>query len=207
MVTGNRFPDGSVASNVIGSDPSIGVYNTNVIGVNYGLQDTRGIHACQGVTAYDSSGAADYSEYPHWLMKDTNDYWEVNSTATNEARHLYFPITDLPNGAKLDSIQIQGKMPTSDGGTLQAQIFKRSVKTAGLTITAISNLKDMSSATEEFGNGLDIGLVEVSTTGGEVINYAESNYYVEIIHMGLMNGGGQTPADVRVYGITISFTY
>jgi len=204
VIMGNRFPDGSVMDNVIGSTPAIGDYNTNLIGVNYGLQDVRGIHACHGVTAYDSAGAADYSEYPHWLFKDTNDYWEVNSENTNEARHLYFPITDLPNGAKLDSVQIQGKMPTSGGGTLQAQLFKRSVKTAGLTVTAISTLKDMSSATGEFGNGLDIGLVEVSTSGGEVINYAESNYYLEIIHMGLTP---TDPENIRVYGVTINFTY
>ena len=205
LVVGNRFPEGSViGDNVIGATPSFGVYNTNVMGINLGLQDSRGLHASAGITAHDSNGTG--TEHPHWTINDTNGYWEVNSEVTADARHLYFPVSDLPNGAKLDSVQVQGKIIAVDG-VFSAQLFKRSVKAVGLTVTAISGLQNMSApATDDFGNddALTTGTVDVTTVGGEVINYQESNYYLQIIHTG---AAPTSASDIRVYGVTVNFEY
>lgn len=201
FVSGNRFPEGLGADNSIGITPSFGVYNSNLMGINLGLKDTRGLHAASGVTGMEVNDG--YGFIPHWAMKDTNAYWEINRVATPDQRRLYFPISVLPNGAALDSIQVQGKILSPDG-TLTTQLFKRSTQAAGLPSTSISNLVDMSLPSGNFGNNLSFGLVDVSTTGGEIINYSESNYYLEIVHQG---ADVTDAADIRIYGVTLNFTY
>jgi hypothetical protein len=198
LVVGNRIPDGTNADNLIGTTPSFGVYNNNLIGLNFGLQDTRGQHATSGLTGFTTALA------PHWILEDTNTYWGIADTTLAETRYLYFPINSLPNGAKLNSVQIQGKMPTTGGGTLTATIYKKSVKVSGLTTTAISSPLSMSSVAGEFGNGTTDGKVDITTLGGEIINYAESNYYLEIDHAAV---SPTDPTDIRIYGITINFIY
>lgn len=209
FIVGNRFPDGSSSTNIIGDTPSYDVYlnnySGNIIGINAGLQDTISLHASSGVTAYDSTPDAYTQKVNHWAFKDLNDYWEINTASVSDARRLYFPIFGLPNGAKLTAVRVQGKLYGTNKGNLTGQIFKRSV-TNNTNVDAISTLKDMSSATSEFANSISLGKIPVSTSGGEQINYAERNYYVQITHQN-STGTPANPEQIRIYGITIEFTY
>jgi hypothetical protein len=206
LVMGNRLPARSTysAENAVGPTPTSLVENENTIGVNRGMLDTRGLHASAGVTSYDSDATV-LLEYAHWVFNDTGSYWEVNSTTTADDRVLYFPIHCLPNGSILKSVEVQGKNVVQ-AGTFSAQIFKRSVNTPGSSPTAVSDVKDMSAASGDFGNGSDSGLVdEVSSAEiSEVINYEENNYYVEIKHI---KASPTTPTDIRIYGLTVTFRY
>lgn len=206
MVAGNKLPDSSTYSteSVIGQTPSIGVYNNNTIGVNKGFLDSKSLPAAMAVSGYDSNGGT-YLIYKHWIMDDTNSYWTVNTDATADSRMLYFPITCIPNGASIISVQVQGDDGSEAGETFWARIYKRSVNETGFTVTAVSDAKDMSGAGGEFGNGDSYGLVD--EIGGspidEVVNYAESNYYVSILH----SKAGVTGANVKIYGLTVNFRY
>jgi hypothetical protein len=199
MIVGNRFPDGSTEDNTIGGIPSYGVYNTNIFGINVGMQDTRGFHASSAISGYNST-----TNETHWIFDGTNSYWCVNSGALDFPRLLYFPIIDLPNGAKINAVRIQGQTDgASLAGTFVAQIFKRSTTAAGMTISSIGSQKDMSTATGEFGNSLSLGQV-IAGSNGNVINYSESNYYLQITHTGILTDGWE---NIRIYGITVEFTY
>jgi len=200
FVSGNKLPPKASypsADNIIGLTPAFETYNDNTVGVNRGLLDTRSIHACEGTTAYHSGGN------PFWIFNGSGAYWEVNPlTVDSEIRYLYMPISGLPNGSKLESAEIQGKDTAQASVTFTAQIFKKRVKVSGLTVTAISSAKDLSSASGEFGNDGNIGLVP--TTSDEIINYEESSYYVQILHS---RDAPTTPEDIRIYGMTLVFRY
>lgn len=207
LVVGNRLPAKSTysAENMVGATPTLGVFNENTIGINRGFLDTRSLHASVAVTSYDSD-AAGFLEFPHWAFVDAGSYWEVNSVSSVDDRYLWFPFHCLPNGATLISAEIQGKNVVQAGDTFEGQIFKRSVKASGLTVTAVSDAKDLAPASGEFGNDSDSGLIdEVNSIAiAEVINYEESNYYIRIKHT---KDSPTTPSDIRIYGITLSFRY
>lgn len=196
FVAGNRFPDGDLSENSIGAVPSYGVYNSNVLGINYGMKDTRSIHASAGITAFKDDSV------PHWSFKDAGQFWEINDNDTTIDRNLYFPINGLPNGVKLNSVQIQGQFSDSLFNTLEARLYKRSTQESSLNETAISALKEIST-TGYFGNSTTTGLVSAITSGGEIINYAESNYFLRITHSGPII----IYQDINIYGITVNFTY
>jgi hypothetical protein len=195
FVIGNKFPSGGSA-NVVGQTPAYGVYNSNTIGINTGMSDTISIHASSGSSASDSTGTG--NTFHHWVLLDTNDYWQVNSTTTSASRSLYFPIVGLPNGAKLTAVRVQGKILISNG-TLDAQVWKRSVNSSGAH--SISSDLVIGSPWGEFNNTTTIGKVTVSN---EIVNYAESTYYIKISHV---MANPPNPSDIRIYGITIEFTY
>lgn len=203
FIIGNRFPDGSSGVNIIGPTPSISQTNDNLIGVNWGLQDSVSLSAFSGVSGFESIDDA-YAGISHWVMKDTNDYWEINRANTSESRRLYFPITSLPNGTKLTSINVQGRTVTGDTAMV-AQLFKRSVN-SGLTLAAISNpitLPTVSSGSN-FTNEDAGSEVPVLTAGGEIVNFLESGYFLQITHT---QASPTEPDQIRVYGITVNFTY
>lgn len=209
MVSGNKLPAPSTYSddNAIGVDGSYLVYNTNTIGINRGLPDTRGIHASAGSPGYETAAGADYAGIAHWALKDGNGYWEINDETSSDTRYLYFPINNIPNGATLTSVHVQGNNVVQSGDSFGGQIFKRSVNETGLTVTAVSDEKDFSTASGEFGNGDIYGLinkVNVSDDIEEVINYSESNYFVRIQYT---KAYPTTPEDIRIYGLTVNFRY
>ncbi len=194
------------AENVVGPIPTSSIENENTIGVNRGMLDTRGLHASAGVTGYDSDATV-LLEYAHWIFNDAGSYWEVNSTTTSDDRYLYFPIYNLPNGSILKSAEVQGKNVVQSGDVFDAQIFKRSANSPGTASATVSIAKDMSAASGNFGNGSDSGLIDESSSGveiSEVINYVENNYYVRIKHS---KASPDTPTDIRIYGVTVSFRY
>ncbi|KKN13226.1 hypothetical protein LCGC14_1008560 [marine sediment metagenome] len=208
LVMGNRLPARSTysAENVVGPIPTSSIENENTIGVNRGMLDTRGLHASAGVTGYDSDATV-LLEYAHWIFNDAGSYWEVNSTTTSDDRYLYFPIYNLPNGSILKSAEVQGKNVVQSGDVFDAQIFKRSANSPGTASATVSIAKDMSAASGNFGNGSDSGLIDESSSGveiSEVINYVENNYYVRIKHS---KASPDTPTDIRIYGVTVSFRY
>lgn len=212
IVMGNKLPDRStyptgssdLAGIIIGPTPSYGalgseIFNYNTIGVNRGALDTRGIHASTGIAAYDSTGTG--TEFEHWVFNDTNDYWEVNSETTSDSRMLYFPINNLPNGAELISVQMQGQCYPQSGDTFKFYVKKRSVKTAGLTVTTMATSNDLSGYTE-FSNSTTYS--KVSLPDGQIVNYAENNYFIQVEYT---KATPTNPDEIRVYGFTIEFRY
>lgn len=213
VIMGNRFPDDSLYSteSVIGrveASTSFAIFNNNLFGVNKGMLDTRGVHACEAVTAYDSD-AASFGIYPHWVFNDGGSYWEVNSYPSSDVRYLYFPISGLPNGSVLKSVEVQLKNSSQTGDTFDIRIYKRSNKTIvalDLVVTAVSDIKSVQSASGVIGNTTNAALVDEVNSGGisEIINYNESNYYVQISHS---KNTPINPTDIRIYGMTITYRY
>lgn len=228
LIMGNRLPPKASypnADNIIGVTPSYLTYNNNTIGVNRGMLDVISVHACEGVTAYDSTGASGYSEFPHWVFKDgtsgdtsTGTYFELNSTQSSDDRMLYMPIKGLPNGAILKSVQIQGRSTLQTSDTFDAQIFKRSMTVSGFTVVALSGTTtdhgathDMGLASGDFGvhTNTSVGLMDETpavdgTEIAEIINNGESYYYVRIRHQKADPTG---PTTIRVYGMRVTFRY
>lgn len=215
MVAGNIMPPKSDASNdyyslenVIGVTPSQFVYNQNTIGINRGLLDNISVHAAGAISGYDSNVATE--AHSHWAFNDTAAYWELNTTIS-DACMLYFPINGLPNGATLKSIHIQGKLGSQGASpTIAAQIYKRSVNKADAAspIQAVSAELSIT-ATGEFVNTTSTGLVDEHPTNPgeeifEVINYAESAYYLQIKYT---CANTTDPSNVQIRGITINFRY
>jgi len=204
LVMGNRLPAKSTYTleNAIGITPTFEVYNDNTIGVSRGLLDTRSIPSASGISAYETG---DSTTIAHWSIKGANAYWEVNKAAYASPRYLYFPLDCIPNGGMLKSVQLQGYAGADADDTFTAQLFKRSVKTAA-TVTAISDVLIMSTASGEFTNSSSTGLIDETDSEeiSEIINYEESNYFVRILYT------KNSPADitaVRIYGATVSFRY
>lgn len=199
LIIGNKFPDSN--NNIIGVTPNLGTYNNNVIGINVGLTDTMGVPASAATTSHDS----DYT--PHWSIKIASDhgYWQVSETTVSyNNRRLYFPIMGIPNGSRLTSVQIQGRHDNS--ATLTAILAKRSVKSVvppAFVVSYMSSLTTISASGYFGAPGSGVGLVTCTSTGGEIINYAESNYYLIITAV----GAPATPSNIQIHGITLNIRY
>ena len=202
MVANNRMPVSSPALNQIGlSAPTFGVYNTNSIGPSIGVSDKISIPFSAGVTSYDEDGSG--LEYPHWTIEGTNTYWNVNTITTTDDRLLYFPITGIPNGAKLTYVRVTGTYNSTDSTVLTSEVFKKSSKQSGFPITSISASEDLTGASTFGQPGGGIGEITISN---EVINYDESTYFVEVASTGAI-AADATGEGIQVHGVVVGFTY
>lgn len=209
LIIGNRFPEGDpddvARVNIIGATPSFSVTNDNVIGINWGMQDVLSLPAASAVPGFETESGADHAGVPHWAMKALLQYWEINRSVATDERLLYFPIASIPNGAKLNSVSVQGRTITGDTA-MEARVYKRSVNAAGLTLTPISAAVTLPTASSgnDFTNSNPGSVVAVTEVGGEIVNYEENSYFVQVKQT---QASPTNPTEIRVYGVTVRFTY
>ncbi|MFA5023442.1 MAG: hypothetical protein WC523_00595 [Patescibacteria group bacterium] len=190
IVTSNFF-GGSFTYSVSGD------YDVNILGINKGFQDTLSVPASAAQTSFDEDGL------PQWKLTSTAGQWDenLNSSVGTYVRTLYFPIDNIPNGAKLNYAKVQGYIDVGAGASaFTAQLYKQDVLTT-MGTTAISDMLDMSGAGAIFGNSGSVGLVTVTTAGGEIIDYSKYNYFLKIRANSVIN------YSATVYGATVVFTY
>ena len=195
LIMGNTFPDGTGGSAEDNLINTAGNYGANTIGVNKDFQDTRGISVAEGQASFD---VGDDTQITYWNIVGSNNFWQVNFDSLKAAgagRRLFFPISGLPNGCKLDSVIVQGTTSSAPSANeLTMTLFKQSISSP---FTASS----FGTSTGITGTG---GFT--STTGkvvgsGEVLNYNEYNYYLEI------KQNTEDDDGVNIYGATVKFTY
>jgi len=209
FVAGNRFPDGDADGNAVGQTPSLTVTNSNILGFNVGLTDSISLPASSGVSGFETHLASDgYAGISHWVMKSTNDYWEINRESFSGTRILYFPINGLPNGAKLNSVNVQGNTILGDA-EIEARLFKKSVNIP-ITTTPLTGIVTL--PTGEYGNNTPGGTTRIpepfpaAPLLAEIINYKENSYYVRLTHAEVEPPIGG-PTNINIHGITVNFTY
>lgn len=205
MIANNRAPlVTSGTQNVVGLiSPTTSQINDNLIGMNLGISDTISIPFSMGHSATQEDGYR-----PSWAVSDANDYWRiVNADIITEPRHLYFPITGLPNGSKLTGVRLVGL--NSSALTITMNIYRKSLNSAGLPLELLGTV---STSTTAFipGGPTDIGLTygnhTYSTAGdSETVNYSESSYFVEIVNS--QNVTETQGYNLQIHGLVINFTY
>jgi len=193
LVMGNTFPDNIATPNKIGA--VAGNYGTNTIGINKDFQDTRGISVADGQASFD---VGDDTQITYWNIVGPNNFWQVNFDSLKAAgagRRLFFPISGLPNGCKLDSVIVQGITTSSpSAGELTMTLFKQNI-VSPFTTSSFGTSTDITSTG---GFTTTTGKVDGSD---EAINYNEYNYYLEIKQNTDDDDG------VNIYGATVKFAY
>jgi hypothetical protein len=190
LIMGNKLlyqAGTSTSTSTIGVTPASGVYNTNTIGVNAGLTDTRSVPACDFLSAYDTA-----SSVFGWRLADDNPYW--TPVAADTDRYLYMPIKDIPNGAQLASVDLFGANEVV-AGTWTATIYKFSNSNYAPAV-AISAATNIAHATGDFTQNIP------TTSGAEVINHYESSYFLVVLLTGTV-----VEASNAVYGGRFTFRY
>ena len=199
FVVGNKLPvngTGVSSDSVIGITSSYSVYNSNIIGINAGLKDTRNLSAQAATTAFELTSDGYYN--PHWILNETNAYYEViNIDAAS--RKLYFSLDNMPNGVRLLTAQAYGSYNTQ--GTLTIQAYKQNRN--NMTQTAIS-AADTITTNGDFGTiGDSDGQITMTQTNGEIINYSQSSYYIVLTH----SGSTENPEGINIHGLVLTFRY
>lgn len=213
---GNRFPDGDPDDNsrlnlIGGTVLSPAVPNENLIGPNRGLQDRITLPASSGMTGYETVGS--YADAAHWAMKDGNTYWEANRSGASGTRYLYFPLIGMPNGSRINRVDVLMRTgQNNNASSWNIQGFKRdinSVDGGGNSIeTAITNTPG--SVIPQSAPAITSGTADTTfyvwalEADGEVVDYRDKQYFITI------SNSESSPTDIdeiRVYGITIRFTY
>lgn len=208
FLSGNRFYESSSGENIIGSTTP----NPNLVGINLGMKDRRSYPAALGTTAYETlSGESE----PHWAMKTSGgSYWEVGRAAFSGSRLLYFPITDVPNGAQITRIDIlmrTGVNNAASGWTIKG--IKRDLDQVdgnGDSITSTFTYISSNTANGTDASAITSGSSDVTNfvtsleSDGEIVDYSDQQYFLEISNT---EATPPDPDEIRVYGITIRFTY
>jgi len=196
FIAGNFMPD--TDTSIIGPAPMTATINQNTIGVNRGMLSSVGVSVAEGASSVALTGGT-----MHWAIDaSAGDFWKADVSVATD-RLLYFPLNKVPNGARLISVNVSGNRTSSDD-TLTARVFRKSMQdTAGsLPSDPISASTSITNVGYFDGLGAAVdGLVAITTTGNEnVVNYAESNYFVVITS----SGGATTSA---IHGLKLNFRY
>jgi hypothetical protein len=184
VLDGNVFPDSSY---------TLGSSVTNLIGINRGLTDTRGLSLAEGVASF----AGEFTQQlPHWYLDgysaSSDDAWVANHVYDTVPgnRRMFFPISHLPNGCRLESVTVYG----SKGSTQIDITVKRRDVTPGSTST-IGTTHTVSSGSGTFTETVDID-------GAQEIDCGSYSYYILI-----ESYTGALVTAQKIYGVTLSIRY
>lgn len=180
-VTSNRFPD--AATNIVGPTATTSTTNTNLIGINRGMLDTISISMGEGVSAFSEDGGT-YS-HPHWSLDGQGatpaQEWVANTAISpTDDRKLFLPLSKMPNGARLVSVNISGN---NVSGTLTVEIARREHgdTTSGGTATLAPGALSVNTGVY---TGTTSVTGEVILTTPTVINHSVYSYYMIITSSG-----------------------
>jgi len=208
FLSGNRFYETDSQANIIGTATP----NPNLLGLNLGMKDRRSFPAASGVTSYEELSG---ENEPHWAMKTAGgSYWEAGRDAFSGARLLYFPIVGVPNGAQITRIDILMRTGTGNsaaGWTIKG--VKRDLNQVDgggdailstFTYVASNTANGTDASAITAGNSDTTHFVTTLEADGEIVDSFDQQYFLEISNT---ETSPPNPDNIRVYGITVRFTY
>jgi hypothetical protein len=162
FVSGNQLPYAGVGFDSVAlTESAMGAAypdtNTNTIGVNAGLLDTRSVPAADMASSYDSVSGV------NWTLTVSSgvSYWQPGGASN--ARVLCVPIQGLPNGSQLESVGVMASIVT----LTKVKVYSLDLIT--LTPTLISDTVT-----------LPLGVATTNVAVGGIIDNLHYTYYAII---------------------------